>query len=126
DRLRRALAASARDADRSGRPYVWHSARAAAARLPDRPLRLLRRVSACRSGGPERAAPARRSCVNAAREHSGRVQRAWRADHVATLFHRPGACEARAAGEVVHGAGETARLDPGVSFDAAANGTPRV
>ncbi len=103
DRLRRAVAAGSRSADRRRAEDARHSCHADALRVPDRAVGLLRRVRAVRQHRP----PARShpGAVGAACQHPGRVQRGRCADHVAALLRAAGAGRDRAEGEVVRAAG---------------------
>ena len=81
-----------------------------AARVPDGALGFLRRVPPRLPGRAERAPPARRGAVRAARQRAGRVQRIRRADHVAALSRRSGRPEGRAQGPLARGPGQAAGL----------------
>ena len=106
DRLRHAVASGAGPAADGGGADRRRADDTRAVRAADRPARLLRRIHAARLPGESVAA--RADPRSPARAHSGRVQRARRADHVAELRGRSRGTEDGVAGPLVRFAGFTA------------------
>ncbi len=110
-RLRHAVATGARDAAAGGGAHLENSPGSAAAGAADGAAGFLCRVHAGRlRGGTE--AQVRRA-QRTARAHPGRLQRVWRADHVAQLRGGPGRQEVRAEGALVRGTRATCRAPGG-------------